>query len=143
MSSTITFLIRLSTLLLFISIHSISYVNAQSALNNGSLDNKSANANSAIVSENLDPFVLRGSSNDASTVNNNGQATDADDGSSTSSSSDNDASAADDGSSTSSSSDNDASAADDGSSTSSSNDDNNDASTSSSNDNDGDDKSSK
>src|SRR5574341_686038 len=107
MSSTITFLIRLSTLLLFISIHSISYVNAQSALNNGSLDNKSANANSAIVSENLDPFVLRGSSNDASTVDNNGQATDANDGSSTSSSSDSDASAADDGSSTSSSSDSD------------------------------------
>jgi hypothetical protein len=100
MRSTITLLIGLSTLLLFISIHSISYVNAQSGLNNVS-DNKSTNANSAVESENLDPFTLRGSSNDASSVNND-QSTDADGGSSTSSSSDdnNDAS-------TSSSSDND------------------------------------
>ena len=89
MRSTITLLIGLSTLLLFISIHSISYVNAQSGLNNVS-DNKSTNANSAVESENLDPFTLRGPSNDGSSVNNNDQATDADDGSSTSSSSDND-----------------------------------------------------
>ena len=88
MRSTIILLIGLSTLLLFISIHSISYVNAQSALNNVSLDNKSTNANSAVESKNLDPFTLRESSNDASTVNNNDQATDADGGSSTSSSND-------------------------------------------------------
>jgi hypothetical protein len=112
MRSTITLLIGLSTLLLFISIHSISYVNAQSGLNNVSLDNKSTNANSAVESENLDPFTLRGSSNDASTANNNDQATDADGGSSTSSSNDDNKDA----------------------STSSSNDDNKDASTSSSND---------
>ena len=100
MRSMITLLIGLSTLLLF-SIHSISYVNAQSALNTVSLDNKSTNANSAVESENLDPFTSRESSNDASTVDNNDQATDADGGSSTSSSDDNkDAS-------TSSSSDND------------------------------------
>ncbi|HMG39150.1 MAG TPA: hypothetical protein VK566_08205 [Nitrososphaeraceae archaeon] len=121
MRSTITLLIGLSTLLLFISIHSISYINAQSAPNNVS-DNKSTNADSAVASENLDPFTLRESSNDASAVDNNDQATDADGGSSTSSSSDNDASAADGGSSTSSSSD-----------------DNKDASTSSSSDNDNDD----
>ncbi|MDW0252510.1 MAG: hypothetical protein QOA13_00245 [Nitrososphaeraceae archaeon] len=88
MRSTITLLIGLSTLLLFISIHSISYVNAQSALNYVSLDNKSTNANSAVESKNLDPFTLRESSNDASTVNNNDQATDAEGGSSTSSSND-------------------------------------------------------
>ena len=102
MRSTITLLIGLSTLLLFISIHSISYVNAQSGLNNVSLDNKSTNANSAVESENLDPFTLRGPSNDGSSVNNNDQATDADGGSSTSSSSDDNKDA-----STSSSSDND------------------------------------
>jgi len=90
MRSTITLLIGLSTLLLFISIHSISYINAQSAPNSVSLDNKSTNADSAVASENLDPFTLRESSNDASAVDNNDQATDADGGSSTSSSSDND-----------------------------------------------------
>jgi len=90
MRSTITLLIGLSTLLLFISIHSISYVNAQSALNTVSLDNKSTNANSAVESKDLDPFTLSESSNDASTVNNNDQATDAEGGSSTSSSNDND-----------------------------------------------------
>ena len=102
MRSTITLLIGLSTLLLFISINSISYVNAQSALKTVSLDNKSTNANSAVESENLDPFTLKESSNDASTVNNNDQATDADGGSSTSSSSDDNKDA-----STSSSNDND------------------------------------
>ncbi|MDW0238519.1 MAG: hypothetical protein QOC35_08130, partial [Nitrososphaeraceae archaeon] len=134
MRSTITLLIGLSTLLLFISIHSISYVNAQSALNYVSLDNKSTNANSAVESKNLDPFTLRESSNDASTVNNNDQATDAEGGSSTSSSNDDNK-----GSSTSSSNDDNKDAStsssnDDnkGSSTSSSNDDNKDASTSSS-----------
>ena len=103
MRSTITLLIGLSTLLLFISIHSISYVNAQSALNTVSLDNKSTSVNSAVESDNLDPFTLRESSNDASTVNNNDQATDADGGSSTSSSSSDDNKDA----STSSSNDND------------------------------------
>src|SRR6187200_2998571 len=88
MRSTITLLIGLSTLLLFISIHSISYVNAQSALKTVSLDNKSTNANSAVESKDLDPFTLSESSNDASTVNNNDQATDAEGGSSTSSSND-------------------------------------------------------
>ena len=117
MRSTITLLIGLSTLLLFISIHSISYVNAQSALNTVSLDNKSTNANSPVESENLDPFTLKESPNDASTVDNNDQITDADGGSSTSSSNDDNKD----------------------SSTSSSNDDNKDSSTSSSNDNDDDD----
>jgi len=117
MRSTITLLIGLSTLLLFISIHSISYVNAQSALNTVSLDNKSTNANSPVESENLDPFTLKESPNDASTVDNNDQTTDADGGSSTSSSNDDNKDA----------------------STSSSNDDNKDASTSSSSDNDDDD----
>jgi len=102
MRSTITLLIGLSTLLLFISIHSISYINAQSAPHSVSLDNKSTNADSAVASENLDPFTLRESSNDASAVDNNDQATDADGGSSTSSSSDDNKDA-----STSSSTDND------------------------------------
>ena len=102
MRSTITLLIGLSTLLLFISIHSISYVNAQSALHTVSLDNKSTNANSPVESENLDPFTLKESPNDASTVDNNDQTTDADGGSSTSSSNDDNKD-----SSTSSSSDND------------------------------------
>ena len=117
MRSTITLLIGLSTLLLFISIHSISYVNAQFALNTVSLDNKSTNANSPVESENLDPFTLKESPNDASTVDNNDQTTDADGGSSTSSSNDDNKD----------------------SSTSSSNDDNKDSSTSSSSDNDDDD----
>ncbi|MDW0298098.1 MAG: hypothetical protein QN784_06550, partial [Nitrososphaeraceae archaeon] len=129
MRSTITLLIGLGILLLFISIHSISYVNAQSALNYVSLDNKSTNANSAVESKNLDPFTLRESSNDASTVNNNDQATDAEGGSSTSSSNDDNKDA-----STSSSNDDNKDA-----STSSSNDDNKDASTSSSNEKDDDD----
>ena len=116
MRSTIILLIGLSTLLLFISIHSISYISAQSAPNNVS-DNKSTNADSAVASENLDPFTLRESSNDASAVDNNDQATDADGGSSTSSSSDDNKD----------------------SSTSSSSDDNKDSSTSSSSDNDDDD----
>ncbi|MGB7696904.1 MAG: hypothetical protein WBL46_06750, partial [Nitrososphaeraceae archaeon] len=107
MRSTITLLIGLSTLLLFISIHSIPYANAQSPLNYVSLDNKSTNANSAVESKDLDPFTLKESSNDASTVNNNDQATDAEGGSSTSSSNDDNKDA----------------------STSSSNDDNKDAST--------------
>ena len=102
MRSTIILLIGLSSLLLFISIHSIPYVNAQSPLNYVSLDNKSTNANSAVESENLDPFTLKDSSNDASTVNNNDQATDAEGGSSTSSSNDDNK-----GSSTSSSNDKD------------------------------------
>ena len=102
MRSTITLLIGLSTLLLFISIHSISYVNAQFALNTVSLDNKSTNANSPVESENLDPFTLKESPNDASTVDNNDQTTDADGGSSTSSSNDDNKD-----SSTSSSNDND------------------------------------
>ena len=117
MRSTITLLIGLSTLLLFISIHSISYVNAQSALHTVSLDNKSTNANSPVESENLDPFTLKESPNDASTVDNNDQTTDADGGSSTSSSNDDNKD----------------------SSTSSSNDDNKDSSTSSSKDKDDDD----
>ena len=117
MRSTITLLIGLSTLLLFISIHSISYVNAQSALHTVSLDNKSTNANSPVESENLDPFTLKESPNDASTVDNNDQITDADGGSSTSSSNDDNKD----------------------SSTSSSNDDNKDSSTSSSSDSDDDD----
>src|SRR6188508_3308742 len=129
MRSTITLLIGLSTLLLFISIHSISYVNAQFALNTVSLDNKSTNANSPVESENLDPFTLKESPNDASTVDNNDQTTDADGGSSTSSSNDDNKDA-----STSSSNDDNKDA-----STSSSNDDNKDASTSSSSDNDDDD----
>ena len=117
MRSTIILLIGLSTLLLFNSIHSISYVNAQSALHTVSLDNKSTNANSPVESENLDPFTLKESPNDASTVDNNDQITDADGGSSTSSSNDDNKD----------------------SSTSSSNDDNKDSSTSSSSDNDDDD----
>ncbi|HEY9492891.1 MAG TPA: hypothetical protein VIP56_12965, partial [Nitrososphaeraceae archaeon] len=120
MRSTITLLIGLSTLLLFISINSISYVNAQSALKTVSLDNKSTNANSAVESENLDPFTLKESSNDASTVNNNDQATDADGGSSTSSSSSDDNK---DASTSSSSSDDNK----DASTSSSSSDDNKDA----------------
>src|ERR1044071_4148116 len=134
MRSTITLLIGLSTLMLFVSIYGISYVNAQSAPNNASLDNKSINANSAVASEQIDPFTLRGSSNDASTSNND-KATDAVGESSTSSGHENDVSATDSGSSTSSGHENDVSATDSGSSTSSSNDDNKDSSTSSSNDN--------
>ena len=124
MRSTITLLIGLSTLMLFVSIYGISYVNAQSALNNVS-DNKSINASSALASETIDPFTLRGSSNDASTSNND-KATDAVGESSTSSSNNNDVSATDSGSSTSSSNDDNKD-----SSTSSSNDDNKDSSTSS------------
>ena len=116
MRSTITLLIGLCTLMLFVSIYGIPYVNAQSALNNVS-DNKSINASSALASETIDPFTLRGSSNDASTSNND-KATDAVGESSTSSSNDNGVSATDSGMST-----------------SSSNDDNKDSSTSSGHDN--------
>jgi len=130
MRSTITLLIGLSIIMLFVNIHGISYVKAQSALNNvSSSDTKSIDANSAVASEKLDPFILRGSSNDASTANND-HTTDSGSESSTSSSNDNEVSASDSGSSTSSSKDDNKD-----SSTSSSKDDNKDSSTSSSHDN--------
>jgi hypothetical protein len=111
MRSRITLLIGLSTVFLFLSIYGVPYVNGQSSINDSS-DNETGSANSASQTENLDPFVLRGSSDTGNTGNNN-DAAQADDGSSTNSNND------DDGSSTNSNND------DDGSSTNSNNDESN------------------
>jgi hypothetical protein len=122
MRSRITLLIGLSTVFLFLSIYGIPYVNGQSSINDSS-DNETGSGNSASQTENLDPFLLRGSSDTGNTGNNN-DAAQADDGSSTNSNND------DDGSSTNSNND------DDGSSTNSNNDDDG-SSTNSNNDDDG------
>ena len=74
MRSTITLLIGLSTVLLFLSIFGIPYVNGQASNPN----NKTSNENSVSQTENLDPFLLRGSDNNINTgsPNNPSQAND-------------------------------------------------------------------
>jgi hypothetical protein len=74
MRSTITLLIGLSTVLLFLSIYGIPYVNGQASNPN----NKTSNENSVLQTENLDPFLQRGSDNniDTSSANNPSQAND-------------------------------------------------------------------
>jgi hypothetical protein len=74
MRSTITLLIGLSTVLLFLSIHGIPYVNGQASNSN----NKTSNGNSVSQTENLDPFLARGSDNNINTgsANNPSQAND-------------------------------------------------------------------
>ncbi|HJY23415.1 MAG TPA: hypothetical protein VJ279_11040, partial [Hanamia sp.] len=67
MRSTITFLIGLSTVLLFASIYGIPYVNGQASNPN----NKTSNENSALQTENLDPFLSRGSDNNINTGSDN------------------------------------------------------------------------
>ncbi|MGI0031371.1 MAG: hypothetical protein ACRD80_07290, partial [Nitrososphaeraceae archaeon] len=124
MRTNITLIVGLSTVFLFLSISGTPYVNGQSStLNSSSVDNDTSSTNSK--TENLDPFVLKGSSNTENTGNSNDPAQ-ADDGSSTNSNND-DASTANDGSSADSNSDSDGSSADsnsdsDGSSADSNND---------------------
>jgi hypothetical protein len=91
MRSTITLLIGLSTVLLFASIYGIPYANGQASNPN----NKTNNENSVSQTENLDPFLLKGSdnnintgsadnpshANDGSTSNNNDGTSQANDGS--------------------------------------------------------------
>src|SRR5437867_1236350 len=74
MRSTITLLIGLSTVLLFLRIYGIPYVNGQPSNPN----NKTSNENSASQTENLNPFLLRGSDNNINTgsANNPSQAND-------------------------------------------------------------------
>jgi penicillin-binding protein 1A len=74
MRSTIILLIGLSTVLLFLSIYGIPYVNGQASNPN----NKTSNENSVLQTENLDPFLPRGSNNDINTgsANNPSQAND-------------------------------------------------------------------
>ena len=74
MRSTITLLIGLSTVLLFLSIYGIPYVNGQASNPN----NKTNNENSGSQTENLDPFLLKGSDNNINTgsANNPSQAND-------------------------------------------------------------------
>jgi hypothetical protein len=136
MRTRITLIAGLSFVFLFLSIYGIPYVNGQSSTANSSPgDNETSSTNSALKTENLDPFELKGSSNSANTDNSNDPAQ-SDDGSSANSNSDDD-----DGSSANSNSDDDGSSAnsnsdDDGSSANSKNDD-------SDKDGSGDDKSSK
>src|SRR5512145_2002506 len=75
MRTRITLIVGLSTVFLFLSIYGTAYVNGQSSTLNST--------------ENLDPFVLKGSSNTANTDNSNDPAQ-ADDESSTNSNSDSD-----------------------------------------------------
>jgi hypothetical protein len=145
MRTRITLIAGLSFVFLFLSIYGIPYVNGQSSTANSSPgDNETGSTNSALKTENLDPFELKGSSNSANTDNSNDPAQ-SDDGSSANSNSDDGSSANsnsdDDGSSANSNSDDDGSSAnsnsdDDGSSANSKNDD-------SDKDGSGDDKSSK
>src|SRR4249919_2012934 len=74
MRSTITLLIGLSTVLLFLSIYGIRYVNGQASNPN----NKTNNENTVSQTENLDPFLLKGSDNNINTgsANNPSQAND-------------------------------------------------------------------
>ena len=116
MRTKITLIVGLSTVFLFLSIYGTpSYVNGQSSTPNSSPgDNETSSTNSALKTENLDPFGLKGSSDTANTDNSNDPAQ-ADDGSSANSNSDDD----DDGSSANSNTDDD----DDGSSANSNTDD--------------------
>ena len=138
MKTRITLIAGLSIVFLFLSIYGIPYVNGQSSTANGSPgDNQTSSTNSALKTENLDPFELEGSSNSANTDNSNDPAQ-SDDGSSANSNSDDD-----DGSSANSNSDDD-----DGSSANSNSDDDDGSSANSNNDDSdkdgsGDDKSSK
>jgi hypothetical protein len=129
MRTKITLIVGLSTIFLFLSIYGTPYVNGQSStLNSSEVDNETSSTNSK--TENLDPFVLKGSSNTENTGNSNDPAQ-ADDESSTTSNND-DTSTANDESSTNSNSDSDESStnsnndpftANDGSSANSNNDD--------------------
>ena len=86
MRTRITLIVGLSTIFLFLSIYGTPYVNGQSStLNSSSVDNETSSTNSK--TENLDPFVLKGSSNTANTGNSNDPAQ-ADDGSSANSNND-------------------------------------------------------
>ena len=90
MKTTITLLAGLSIVFLFLSIYGIPYVNGQSSTANSSPgDNQTSSTNSALKTENLDPFELEGSSNSANTDNSNDPAQ-SDDGSSANSNSDDD-----------------------------------------------------
>ena len=74
MRSAITFLIGLSTVLLLASIYGIPYVNGQASNPN----NKTNSENSVSQTENLDPFLAKGSDNNINTgsTNNPSQAND-------------------------------------------------------------------
>ena len=124
MRTRITLIAGLSFVFLFLSIYGIPYVNGQSSTANSSPgDNETSSTNSALKTENLDPFELKGSSNSANTDNSNDPAQ-SDDGSSANSNSDDD-----DGSSANRNSDDDDGSSanrnsdDDGSSANSKNDD--------------------
>ena len=108
MRTKITLIVGLSTVFLFLSIYGTpSYVNGQSSTPNSSPgDNETSSTNSALKTENLDPFGLKGSSDTANTDNSNDPAQ-ADDGSSANSNTDDD----DDGSSANSNTDDDESSA--------------------------------
>ena len=104
MRTTITLIVGLSTVFLFLSIYGTPYVNGQS-----STLNETSSTNSVPQTENSDPFVLKGSSNAANTDNSNDPAQ-ANDGSSANSNND-DTSASNDGSSANSNNDGDGSSA--------------------------------
>ena len=104
MRTTITLIVGLSTVFLFLSFYGTPYVNGQS-----STLNETSSTNSVPQTENSDPFVLKGSSNAANTDNSNDPAQ-ADDGSSANSNND-DTSIANDESSANSNNDGDESSA--------------------------------
>ena len=94
MRTRITLIAGLSFVFLFLSIYGIPYVNGQSSTANSSPgDNQTSSTNSALKTENLDPFELKGSSNSANTDNSNDPAQ-SDDGSSANRNSDDDGSSA-------------------------------------------------
>jgi len=137
MRTRITLITGLSIVFLFLSIYGTPYVNGQSSPPNSSPgDNETSSTNSALKTENLDPFALKDSSDTANTGNSNDPAQ-ADDGSSANSNSDDD-----DGSSANSNSDDDDESSansnsddDDGSSANSNSDDDDGSSANSKNDN--------
>ncbi|RPJ25324.1 MAG: hypothetical protein EHM25_13555, partial [Nitrosopumilales archaeon] len=68
MRTRITLIVGLSTVFLFLSIFGTPYVNGQSStLNSNSADNETSSTNSVIQTENLDPFLLKGSANTENT----------------------------------------------------------------------------
>jgi hypothetical protein len=95
MRKRITLIAGLSIVFLLLSIYGTPYVNGQSSTANSSPgDNETSSTNSALKTENLDPFELEDSSNSANIDNSNDPAQ-SDDESSADSKSDDDESSAD------------------------------------------------
>jgi hypothetical protein len=96
MRKRITLIAGLSIVFLLLSIYGTPYVNGQSSTANSSPgDNETSSTNSALKTENLDPFELKDSSNSANIDNSNDPAQSDDESSADSKSDDDDESSAD------------------------------------------------